>query len=382
VTRALRLGWNVAEVRGRNRPGGPLPRSPQLPSRADHELPLRLERTHTELRIEVQKTVIALTEQLGMSGPGARGGVLAKRIDWLAKAQSDALAKLAKATVPADHATLRRRADKAWQLLAETIYRFDALVQDALTGVSDSVACGYQLGRGLSEVYWALEPDPGLGEPAPTSGSRWTFLLGAPRQSEMAKLAGRLSAYLGSYTPAAIDGSLVAWGKVANDMAWRGAPDARDVLYRQARRWYELLVLQQDPSTLVGPYAAIRNFGTLWRIARVYWLQLVFAIGSLVAVVALVIFLQSTQHTSASKGVFTALSVLGVSATTVTTRLKSSAQSMSTRVKQDAYADLLASEITTLPKYPGAWQYSRRAEREVRRSVRQRSITAATPPPA
>jgi hypothetical protein len=71
-----------------------------------------------------------------------------------------------------------------------------------------------------------------------------------------------------------------------------------------------------------------------------------------------------------------------VSATTVTVRLKSSAQSLSTRVKQDAYADLLASEITTLPKYPGSWQYSRRAEREVRRSVRQRSITAATPPSA
>jgi hypothetical protein len=301
--RALRLGWNVAEVRGRNRPGGPRPTSSQLPSRANHELPLRIERTHTELRIEVQKTVIALTKQLGKSGLGVRAGVLAKRIDTLAKVQSDELTELAKAATPADQAAPRRRADKAWQLLANTIYRFDALVQDTLTAAADSVACAYQLGRGLAEVYWALDPDPAQGAPAPTAGSRWTFLLGAPRRSEMARLAGRLSAYLGNYTPAAIDGSLVAWGKVANDVAWRGAPDARDVLYQQARRWYELLVLQQDPSTLVGPYAAIRNFGALWRIARAYWLQLVLALGSLVAVVALVIFLQNTEHTSASKGV-------------------------------------------------------------------------------
>ena len=45
VLSALRLGWYVAEVRGRNRPGGPVPRAESLPIRQGHVLPLRMERT-------------------------------------------------------------------------------------------------------------------------------------------------------------------------------------------------------------------------------------------------------------------------------------------------------------------------------------------------
>jgi hypothetical protein len=49
VINALRLGWYVAEVRGRNRPGGPRPSGDGLLSRGDHVLPLRIERTAASL---------------------------------------------------------------------------------------------------------------------------------------------------------------------------------------------------------------------------------------------------------------------------------------------------------------------------------------------
>ena len=50
VISALRLGWYVAEVRGRNRPAGPRPPGNELPRGGDHSLPLRIERTPAELR--------------------------------------------------------------------------------------------------------------------------------------------------------------------------------------------------------------------------------------------------------------------------------------------------------------------------------------------
>lgn len=41
VLSALRLGWYFAEMRGRNRPGGPSGNSGGMPDHDDHPLPLR-----------------------------------------------------------------------------------------------------------------------------------------------------------------------------------------------------------------------------------------------------------------------------------------------------------------------------------------------------
>ncbi|MGH3154489.1 MAG: hypothetical protein ACRDOB_27710, partial [Streptosporangiaceae bacterium] len=70
VLAALRLGWSVAEMRGRNRPGGPLGEVIGMPDHVDHALPLRIERGQTELRIEIQSVVAELASDLGVDGPG------------------------------------------------------------------------------------------------------------------------------------------------------------------------------------------------------------------------------------------------------------------------------------------------------------------------
>lgn len=64
VLSALRLGWSVAEMRGRNRPGGPSGDISGLPDHIDHPLPLRIERGKTELRVEVQSVVAELAQEL------------------------------------------------------------------------------------------------------------------------------------------------------------------------------------------------------------------------------------------------------------------------------------------------------------------------------
>ena len=60
-----------------------------------------------------------------------------------------------------------------WTQLTQTLFYFDAQVQDTLSSTSDTQATAYLLGRGLAEAYWAL--DPAAGDGTVTS---WNFLLG------------------------------------------------------------------------------------------------------------------------------------------------------------------------------------------------------------
>jgi len=79
-------------------------------------------------------------------------------------------------------------------------------------------------------------------------------------------------------TPPAVAGSLEAWGVVAADAAWSRDPGMRNALYEQTRRWYQLLVLGQDPTTLIRPYARLRSPTNLVRAARIFWPQIALAL--------------------------------------------------------------------------------------------------------
>ena len=66
VLSALRSGWYVAEVRGRNRPGGLRSEADPLSNRRDHVQPMRIERTDPEQRIEAQAVLCKLAGDLGV----------------------------------------------------------------------------------------------------------------------------------------------------------------------------------------------------------------------------------------------------------------------------------------------------------------------------
>src|SRR5438270_3204587 len=85
VRSAIRLGWGVAEVRGRSRPDGPDGGAVAVPLRVGHPLPLRVERSVTEQRLEAQAVLSALASKLGVNA-SAKHSNFGQEIDDQAKA--------------------------------------------------------------------------------------------------------------------------------------------------------------------------------------------------------------------------------------------------------------------------------------------------------
>lgn len=487
---AIKLGWAVAEVRGRNRSDPPLGGRAGLPGPPSKALPLHVEQTPTELRIEAQSVLGAMARELGLgrgkdgtdfpaaidaqakrlyqaravdagAGPaqdadgaaapggpapggpapgqpapgqpapggtavpagtqpgsptppsggkpagqappsgaqpggaqpggaqpgGAQpGGALPAGQQFLAGWRSLAGRFLAEvqpgasgaggAAVSGGAPDITRAApgdpEAEWLALQELIFRFDEHLQDAMASGPDTVACGYQLGRALAEPYWALEP--GLPDKTP-SPAAWWFLLGPERSGEMSRLAGRLTAYFHPLTAAAIAGSVHIWKHVAADPAWRS--HAEDHLYLQIRRWYELVIMKQDPTTLVQPYALIRNFRMVTRALRIFWPEL---IGAAVAAAALSGFAVALgQHNISSflKSALGFVAITGFSFAGLAAKLKNQAQAMVTRLRQDVYTDLVAVAITTAPPMPA--KRSIRQNAKMAQMARERGITPVTP---
>ena len=410
VLTAIRLGWYLAEVRGRNRPDAPPGPKAGLPGPPSHALPLRIEQSTTELRIEAQAVVIALADELrvdrGNDQPSyshaidRQAGMLARAREEAAPVRQVPVAAVASAAAagaggtdgaaaaPGPHAPGAVADDPAaqWDALQELIFRFDEHIQNTLVSGADAVACGYQLGRALAEPYWAL--DPNLPKDAENPAS-WDFLLGRERCGEMGRLVGRLSEYFHPYTAAAIAGSVQVWNHVAGDEEWRAK--AYYALYLQVRRWYELVVMGQDPTTLVQPYALTRNFRMIKRALRIFWPELVTAIIAAAALAGFAVAIGEQNINSFLKSSLGFIAIAGLSIAGLTARLKNQAQAMVTRLRQDVYTDLVAVAITTAPlppappSKPGILEKPRKAIAESRQKkamihiIRERSLTPVTP---
>ena len=377
VLMALRLGWCVAEVRGRNRPGSPEPLPDVLPHMADHALPLRTERNSTDRRIEAQTVLAKLARRLGVDGTPSRAGMIDQQAETLANA-----------------VTNQSGVSGAWDALASSLYDFDANAQNSLAAQSETQASAYQLGRGLAEAYWALDLKAGCEPPTVNS---WTFLLGRDRCDELTRIAGRLSAYFNPFAAPALAGTLQLWGAIARNPTWRivgqaddklgrqtpndtpdsseerATHDAHLALYLQTRNWYGLLIIGQDPATLTEPYEVFANWH-LWRsLIKGFWLPLATALVSLGLVVALIALTEYGSHIQFLKALFGVLGVAGLSGATISTKLKSSSQSLLTRVHQDAYTDFVAVKMAVAPNKPGARQS--RMRKVVGKEVHARSLT-------
>jgi hypothetical protein len=361
VISALRLGWYVAEVRGRNRPGGPQPPGNELPGHDNNVLPLRIERTAAELRAEAQAVLHKLSGDLHVDT------VIVNDHEQSLTAAIDQQACALAASAPETTSAV-----SAWNALAVSIHELDAHAQDTLTAQSDMQAAAYQLGRGLAEAYWAL--DPGAAD-TPLTSQCWTFLLGEHRCEELARLVGRLSGYFSPYCPPAVAGTLCLWQSVAGDEQWRKG--AQDHLYQQLRRWYELLILGQDPSTLIPPYAMLKDWRASSHAVRALWVQLVTAAVSLALVIVLITLILNGSASAFLKAIIGVVGIVGLSAATVQAGLKTTAQGLMSRFRQDAYTDLVASAIAEAPAKPG----SRKPRRAVVAAVRKRTLTTVADAP-
>jgi hypothetical protein len=377
VLSALRLGWSVAEMRGRNRPDGPPGEVIGMPDHLDHPLPLRIERGKTELRIEIQSVVAELARRLCVDeAPDGTSysAELGEKTKLLAHARAPKAADALRQALDLlghqqPEQALQALADglaEPWADLAELIWQFDAHVQDRLAALSESQAIGYQLGRGLADTYWALNPGQEHGS------ASWSFLLGERRCDELQRLTGRIAAYMGEYTAAAIAGSLEVWQTVVATPGWMGDPArTSQALYSQIRRWYELIVLGQDPTTLIGPAAVMRNYRTLARVFQLFWPELVATVFGLGALITLLFLLHVDGATAWEKTLSGVLAAVGLSLAGMTGTLKNSAQALTKRLRQDAYTDLVALAVQTAPAPPD--------HSALQKAISHRALTPATP---
>jgi len=363
VAAALRLGWAVAEVRGRAWPDGPRPASSAAVLDPPEVLPLRSQRRPADARREALRGLVASATALGVSRDGA-------------------LADELRVALPTEEA----HDAPPWSVTAAFFLEWDAWFQDELAQRDEALANAYLLGRGLAECYWGLGPQAAwdaTGEPSAVSPA---FLLGRDRRLELSRMLGRLDPAITHETsPAAISGSLEAWGAVAEDAQWLQSPDLRPSLYEQVRRWYQLVILGQDPTTLIRPYAKLTGLRGIGRAARLFWPQLVLFVTAFGLATAYFIVVGgsapdwvSSLLATSGFGVFVAAGVLA--------RGQSAAQRLLTRLRQDAYTDLVAVSLTAVPERPPAPGRSMRHNARSARSrletlVRLRSLTTPTRPP-
>jgi len=419
VLMAIKLGWFISEVRGRNRPDAPPGAGTRLPGPPGHALPLRVEQTPDELRIQAQKVLGAVAGRLDVDARGADQASYCQAIDAQAEALARARAggaaarvKIAPdgeavlgpvvvpgpvAVVPGPVAVVQGPAvpgvaaavagaapgdaDTQWDALEELIFKFDEHIQDTLALGPDTVANGYQLGRALAEPYWALAPALDTDK----SPAAWEFLLGSGRCSEISRLAGRLDSYFHPYTAATIAGSVQIWKHVAADKAWRS--NAGDYLYRQMRTWYELVVMRQDPTTLVQPYALTRNYRMIVRALRIFWPELLGIIVAAGALSGFVVLLGENKVNSLLNSALGLIAIAGFTTAGLLAKMKNQAQAMVTRLRQDVYTDLLAVAITVAPDMPSVPDTraplvpSKRTRQNARlvKMARERRITPVTP---
>jgi hypothetical protein len=423
VLSAIKLGWSIAEVRGRNRPDAPPGARARLPGPPGHALPLHVEQTRTELRIGAQAVLAAVARALGVDDRGANRGSYTEEIDTQAQALAQARAggvaarvaaapdgaaapagaagpgaaadgeaapgaaavPGAVAAVPGAAAAVASAApgdpDAQWDALQELIFKFDEHIQDALAMQSDTVANGYQLGRALAEPYWALDPALDTDQ----SPAAWAFLLGSGRCAEISRVAGRLGVYFHPYTAAAVAGSVQIWKHVAADKTWRST--AEDYLYRQTRTWYELMVMRQDPTTLLQPYALTRSYRMIVRALRIFWPEVLGVVVAAGALSGFVVLLGENKVKPLLNSALGLIAIAGFTTAGFLAKLKNQAQAMVTRLRQDVYTDLVAVAITIVPDMPSVPQThlpllpSKRTRQNARlvKMTRERRITPVTP---
>ena len=371
VALALRLGWSLAEARGRAWPGGPQPLSTPLPKAPASALPLRSQRTPGAARREAVLSLAALAHSVGFTGfheftsglssalPGFETGPTGQRND--------------PPPVTAEQ----------WPAVAAFFHEWDARIQDELAQRDELVANAYLLGRGLAECYWGLGPNEAWSADGSDTAVSLPFLLGADRRRELSRMLGRLGPHLSNpLTAAAISGSLEAWGKVAGDDDWSHSSEVQSSLYEQIRRWYQLLVLEQDPTTLLRPNARLRSTRSVSRLVRAFWPQLLLGGISIAMITAFL----SLTHGTAPEWVKSVLATGGVGAFAVAglvARAQSAAQQLVVRLRQDAYTDLVAVDIAIVPPYPSGdhARARRHTKATVERAVRERRLTPPTPAP-
>jgi hypothetical protein len=261
-------------------------------------LPLANERSPAEIRKELLDTVEDLSNAVGLDDEASKTVWSELKISLTGLEAKDTDRK-------ALWAGVEHRLG-----VAHKFYAFDAHIQDEIV-LQASQAAAYQLGRGLAETFWALQP-----ECAADAMGSWEFLLGPERCDILCRLALRMSAYVEPEVLVAIAGPLKCWAKLASETERRGGADIEECLYHQGLLWRDLVRGERSPADLqlTGNTKAPAT-ATAWKDLKLYrtaavslrW-PLIGGIASLVLLVAGAWLLATgTDHAGPS----TAIGILG-----------------------------------------------------------------------
>jgi len=277
------FGWACAEVRGRHRQiltGRPEAPPDEPKERHEYTLPLNHERSAAELAIQAEEELAGLATQLGLDFAVARLPHPPSSFTGTVVEQLRALCK--DASTEGDKA----RHD-AWMKVANVFHEWDTVLQDTLASASATEAAPYQLGRGLAEAYWSLDPDIEDGD-----ARSWPSLLGGARCEALQRFTVQLTPTYGTMTGAAVRASLETWKEISETPARRTNPGAVSALRGQVGNWHMLLVEGVPPESFVTVHQLLLSRGSTWRIVQAFGVSALFAILGLLDAIAAVIVLK------------------------------------------------------------------------------------------
>jgi hypothetical protein len=231
----------------------------------------------------------------------------------------------------------------SWMRFAEDVYKWDRQIQDFLASWP-SRGAAYQLGRGLAETYWALDPNQTLAD----EWDSWEFLLGARRQEILTRLITRLSGFVDPLTPPALVESLRSWGEVASNPAWRAADGAQSCLYEQVTLWRDLMRREREPRDLAPSAKAALDIGLVLPLLKAFRVQIVITLFSVAALI-----LGASVIASPHVGVVvTVLGGLGITTSGLYARAATNARGLFERIRFGYESRLVVAAATHLPDIP------------------------------
>jgi hypothetical protein len=370
----IRLGWAIAELRGRVyfRPADPGCIAGNGVARSQHALPLYTERSSGELLGETQQVLRELAKRTGLDLDGSE----MKDADGVTpSAPCTAAVRVTELAgqVPEKRATSTWQA--SWDAFTLALYRWDAAIQDKLAGESFGESSSYQLGRGLAECSWALDP-----KRTANDVMGWEHVLGSARCVALTRLLDRLVPVVSADVASAVKGSLAAWQRVARDPAWRGdpvpaatglrrltetapaaprllrrkdtAPAPPVFLRRQADIWRDMLVGGTDPCVFARPPELARSVANIIPIIRGLWVQLLSGLVSVIALAAGIWFIGKYGHSKVLGALISALGLFGLTASSLLASAKKKATGLVDRVQKAIAADEIVQAATIIPAKP------------------------------
>jgi hypothetical protein len=332
----FRLGWALAESRGRLLHSAPKTTSGARP---EHALPLESERTWREQTIETREILQALADGLDLDRPLhelSRQGKGAKKGDTA----MSRLRELEKHVAETETA-------HALGSALEFFYDWDERIQDILAPRSFELSSAYLLGRGLAESYWALHPDKPDSDQLGWGG----FLFAEERLQALKRLLWALS---GSFQPAPVDAlpaSLDAWARLAHDPddAVRRHPLTYETLHTQIGVWHDVLLTRQPPQARVSSEDLVERARKMKPILRAFWQEAALGLLFLVVTVTGVVLFAVGGVAADFAPAVAVLGGIGITGAGTLASTKNQANSLFKELQTMMKADAVKAALTTAP---------------------------------